>query len=129
MSIQPDKHPLRILLVENHADTRKYMAMYLQGLGHEVTTAASMREALAAAPGSDCNVLLSDIGLADGDGWELLRKARFPQPVYAIAMSGFGARADEDKSREAGYRAHLLKPISVEQLEEAIEKASCAIAS
>lgn len=103
------------------------MAMFLEGLGHEVTTAASMQEALDAAPESNCNVLLSDIGLSDGDGWQLMRQAHFPHPVYAIAMSGFGTHSDEDNSKDAGFRLHLLKPISVEQLEEALEKASSEI--
>ncbi|HWB61634.1 MAG TPA: response regulator [Chthoniobacteraceae bacterium] len=115
---------MRILLVENHEDTRKYMAMFLEGIGHRVSTAATMREALRAAPESDCDVLLSDIGLPDGDGWELLKKARFSHPVYAIAMSGFGTIRDEEKSREAGFRRHLLKPIPIEKLEEALEEAA-----
>ncbi len=120
----PASHPLRILIVENHTDTRRFLAMYLKGAGHSVTTAASMDEALQAAPDSDCEVLISDIGLPDGDGWELLQRARFPRPIYAIAMSGYGMDTDREKSHAAGYRHHMLKPVAVEQLNTMLAEAS-----
>lgn len=129
MKPQKSHQPLRILLVENHEDTRKYLGMFLQDIGHEVVTATTMQETLELAPKSKCNVLLSDIGLSDGDGWELLQKAAFPHPVYAIAMSGFGMRSDHEKSRQAGFRHHLLKPLSVDQLEKALDEAAQALAS
>lgn len=116
MDLPGAKYPLRILLVEDHSDTRKYLALYLKGAGYQVTAVATMGEALEAAPHSDCEVLISDIGLPDGDGWELLERARFSHPVYAIAMSGYGMDTDREKSRAVGYRYHLLKPIVVDQL-------------
>ncbi len=116
--------PLRIFLVENHRDTLEYMQIYLEMLGHTVLTADSMTKALATLPQSDCDVLISDIGLPDGDGWMLLHRAQLPRPVYAIAMSGFGMGADQLKSREAGYRRHLLKPINPKELDTALEEAA-----
>lgn len=124
MKSQKPHKPLRILLVENHEDTRKYLGMFLVDMGHEVTTASTMSETLEIAPRCDCNVLLSDIGLSDGDGWELLQKAAFPHPIYAIAMSGFGMRSDREKSKQAGFRHHLLKPLSVDQLEKVLDEAA-----
>jgi CheY-like chemotaxis protein len=109
--------PLRILVVENHADTREILISLLEGLGHTVVVAESMRSALRAAPQARCDVLISDIGLPDGDGWELLGRLNLPRPMYAIAMSGYGMTADRTRSKAAGYRHHLVKPMGIEQLE------------
>ena len=115
---------LRIFVVENHADTLKYLSLYLEAMGHSVVSAKTMTEALAALPLAGCDVLISDIGLPDGDGWTLLRTVQLPQPVYAIAMSGFGMNADHIKSRDAGYRQHLLKPVIPKELEAALLEAA-----
>ena len=115
---------LTIFVVENHPDTREMMQMYLESLGHTVHCAGSMEEALAALPQADCDVLISDIGLPDGDGWLLMHKLQLPRPIYAIAMSGFGMGADQLKSKEAGYRHHLLKPIDLKQLDAALVEAA-----
>lgn len=109
--------PLRILLVENHADTRELLTSLLEGLGHTVVVAGSMGNALREAPRSHCDVLISDIGLPDGDGWELLGRLDLPRPMYAIAMSGYGMTSDRTRSRAAGYRHHLVKPMGIGQLE------------
>ena len=98
--------------------------MYLEMLGHTVLTASSMTEALAALPGADCDVLISDIGFSDGNGWLLMERLQPPRPLYAIAMSGFGMGADHLKSQEAGYRRHLLKPINPDQLDDALAEAA-----
>ena len=116
--------PLRIFVVENHRDTREYLQLYLETLGHTVQAADSMTKALAALPGSDCDVLISDIGLPDGDGWMLLRRLQTPRPLYAVAMSGFGLGADRVRSQEAGYRHHLLKPIDPKELDATLEEAA-----
>ncbi len=108
---------LRILVVENHPDTRDVLVSLLEGLGHTVVVAESVRNALRAAPEARCDVLLSDIGLPDGDGWELLGQLNLPRPMYAIAMSGYGMTADRIRSKAAGYRHHLVKPMGLEQLE------------
>ncbi len=116
--------PLRIFVVENHRDTREYLQLYLETLGHTVQTASSMTKALAALPQADCDVLISDIGLEDGDGWLLLRRLQVPRPLYAVAMSGFGLGADELRSKEAGYRHHLLKPIDPKELAAVLAEAA-----
>ena len=116
-------HPLRIFVVENHADTLKWISRYLESMGHKVLSARTMADALEALPSADCEVLISDIGLPDGDGWELLRTVRLSRPIYAIAMSGFGMNADRLKSKAAGYRHHLLKPFVPRELDDALEEA------
>ena len=115
--------PLRIFIVENHADTLKWISRYLESMGHKVLSARTMTEALEALPAAGCEVLISDIGLPDGDGWELLRTVRLSRPIYAIAMSGFGMNADRVKSKAAGYRHHLLKPFVPRELDDALEEA------
>lgn len=115
---------LRIFLVENHADTLEYMQMYLELFGHTVQSADSMTKALAILPLADCDVLISDLGLPDGDGWMLMHLLQLSRPIYAVAMSGFGARTDLVKSKEAGFRHHLLKPIKPEDLDAVLAEAS-----
>lgn len=109
--------PLRVLVVENHADTREVLTSMLEALGHTVVVAESMSKALREAPQSRCDVIISDIGLPDGDGWELLGRLNLPRPMYAIAMSGYGMTSDRTRSKAAGYRHHLVKPLGLEQLE------------
>ena len=98
--------------------------MYLESLGHSVTTACTMQAALAASLTEDCQVLISDLGLPDGDGWQLLEQANFPQPVYAVAISGYAAESDFARSKAAGFRRHIVKPFGGEDLREALEEAA-----
>jgi CheY-like chemotaxis protein len=126
MSASPSESPppLRIFVVENHSDTLKYLRLYLEKLNYVVETAQSMGEALAALAKEKFDVLISDIGLPDGDGWELLVRAGASRPAYAIAMSGFGMNADRIKSMKAGFRKHLLKPFAPDDLEVSLEEAA-----
>jgi CheY-like chemotaxis protein len=114
---------LRIFVVENHPDTLMSLCLYLEQVGHTVLSAKSMAEAVAALPSAHCDVLLSDIGLPDGEGWNLLKKVNVSPFPYAIAMSGFGMNADRDKSKAAGFRHHLLKPFIPADLEVMLEEA------
>ncbi len=124
----PATPPLRIFVVENHADTLKWLTLYLEQMGHAVLSAGTLESALADLPGADCDVLISDIGLPDGDGWDLLRRARLPQPIFAIAMSGFGMNADRRKSEAAGFRHHLLKPFVPKDLDAILAQAARELA-
>ena len=119
-----ESRPLRIFVVENHRDTLVYTVMYLEALGHTVQSAETMSGALAALPKADCDVLLSDIGLSDGDGWTLMLRLELPRPIYAIAMTGSGFGDGQRKSKEAGFRHHLLKPVDLKQLDDALAEAA-----
>jgi len=119
---------MHIFLVENHPDTLKWLTLYLEELDHTVTPARTMREALEALPSTDCDVLISDIGLPDGDGWELMRNLRLLHPIFAIAMSGFGMNADRAKSKAAGFRHHLLKPFQPDELDAVLDEAAAELA-
>ncbi len=120
--------PLSIFLVENHADTLKWLTMYLEQMGHTVRSATTLGEAVEALPKADCDVVLSDIGLPDGDGWELLERAKLPHPVFSIAMSGYGTGADQLTSRAAGFRHHLLKPFNLRELDKLLAAAAAELA-
>ncbi len=118
---------LRIFIVENHDDTRFLLGLLLEQLGHAVMSVATMQEALRTIPGANCDVLISDVGLPDGNGWELIKQLGTSRPMYAIAMSGFGMSSDRERSRMAGYRHHLLKPIEPNQLEKLLAEAAAEI--
>jgi DNA-binding response OmpR family regulator len=107
---------LSVFLVENHEDTVKYIRLYLEQLGYKVCIAADMATALREIPNSLCDVLISDIGLPDGDGWQLMEKLGDQRPRFAIAMSGYGTDNDERRSRAAGYDHHLIKPFAPDAL-------------
>ncbi len=106
----------RLFLVENHQDTIRYMKLYLEQLGYEIIVATDMATALREIPDSKCDVLISDIGLPDGDGWQLMEKLRGCKPPFAIAMSGYGTGNDQRKSLSTGYNYHLVKPFTPDAL-------------
>ncbi len=114
----------RICVVDDHEDILASVCHRLVKSGHTVVASATnMTDALRILPQSDCEVLLSDIGLPDGTGWELLRRVTplLSQPLYAIAMSGYSEPSDLQKSREAGFRQHLVKPFLSSDLLNALE--------
>lgn len=125
-SLQPQtasSNPLHIVVVENHEDTRTSLARYLRSLGHRVECVSNMAEALEAVPASPCDVLISDIGLEDGDGWELLCQLNPPSHLYAVAISGYCSPADVEKSLAVGYQRHLIKPFSPDDIDAVLQAA------
>jgi signal transduction histidine kinase len=114
---------LRILLVDDHPDTCAALEKLLKLRGHSVAAAHSMREAMeVAAAGGAFDLLISDVGLPDGNGMDLVRYLRTQRPIRGIAISGFGMDADISKSLEAGFAEHLVKPVKLEKLEAAIAR-------
>lgn len=109
-----------IMVVEDHEDTRRVLARALRRKGYGVTAAGSVEAAVAQFSASPPDLLISDIGLPDGTGWDLLEKLRPHGPLRAIAVSGYGMNADVEKSREIGFAAHLTKPIDFAKLETLI---------
>ena len=114
---------LRILLVDDHPDTCAALERLLKLRGHSVVAAHNMRGALEIAGTADSfDLLISDVGLPDGNGMDLLRVLRTRHPLRGIAISGFGMDADVAKSMEAGFAEHLVKPVKLEKLEAAIAR-------
>jgi two-component system CheB/CheR fusion protein len=116
---------VRILLVENHEDSLTYLTRYLEQLGHEVCGVRDMASALKVISSSNFDVLISDIGLPDGDGWQLIGQMT-PKP-FGIAMSGFGTSSDQEKSLAAGYKHHLTKPFLPDELDALLDEAASQI--
>jgi len=114
---------LRILLVEDHGDTARIMHRLLSSGGHDVQHAADVATGLRLATEQPFDLLLSDLGLPDGSGLDLMRALRGRGlTLPGIALSGFGQETDLQQSRAAGFAAHLLKPVNLPRLEEAIAK-------
>lgn len=109
-----------ILVVDDHGDTLRSMKLLLSRLGYEVLAAENMTDALRIAEERHFDVLLSDIGLPDGSGLELLKRIRQKRDVPALALSGFGMDEDIERSRDAGFFDHLTKPVSIDRLQAAI---------
>lgn len=114
---------LRVFVVENHPDTLDSIQLYLSDLGHEVGTAMTLQRAEELLPAFRPDLLICDIGLPDGTGWELLERLRPCESMLCVAMSGFGRNADNARSREVGFRYHLLKPFRAAELDAIIAAA------
>lgn len=113
--------PLRILLVEDHGVTAKMIGMTLASEGHQVETAGDVATALALADTHPFDLLLSDLGLPDGNGHHLMRELRARGHQFpGIALSGYGQETDIQHSHQAGFSAHLTKPASRETVLQAI---------
>lgn len=121
---QPESPPraLNIMLVEDHADTARVMSRLLKNLGHRVTVADTVSGALATVGADTFDVLLSDIGLPDGTGIDLIRQIRLHSNLPAIALTGFGMEEDVAKCRDAGFDDHLTKPVNFQKLESVIRQ-------
>jgi CheY-like chemotaxis protein len=118
---------LRILLVEDHEATAGVMARLLEAMGYSVTVAPNIEVAKRLAETIPFDLLLSDIGLPDGTGHDLLRHIRLRRgDLPAIAVSGYGMEDDVRQSTEAGFIEHLVKPVDLAKLRGAIGRALAA---
>ena len=111
----------RVLVVDDHRDTCTGMKMMLERRGYEITVAHSAEQAVEKTHEQDFDLLISDIGLPDRSGYDLMRELRDSKGLLGIALTGFGTEHDVSKARAAGFSEHLTKPINFERLEEAIQ--------
>lgn len=113
--------PLRILLVEDHVDTARAMRRLLTVRGHEVQWADSVAGGLKLATDHEFDLLLSDLGLPDGTGVDLMRALRQAgSTLPGIVLSGYGQEQDLERSLAAGFALHLTKPLTLEVMHDAI---------
>jgi two-component system, chemotaxis family, CheB/CheR fusion protein len=114
---------LKILLVEDHGDTARVLSRVLSAHGHTVERAGDVATALDLARKETFDVLLSDLGLPDGSGYDLMRQLLLSSRCLpAIAISGYGMASDVQQSREAGFTEHLTKPVSMDSLLAAVNR-------
>jgi hypothetical protein len=116
----------RLIVVEDHAETAEGLKRFLSAIGYQVFVATDMASALSLAAAVEFDVLLSDLGLPDGSGWELLKRLSAERRIRAIAFSGYNSPADRQRSAEAGFLEHLAKPLAPDQLCAAINRAAAA---
>ena len=114
--------PLRILLVEDHQDTRRTLSRLLTHFGHDVVTADNVEAAIDIMGSNNLDVVLCDIGLPDGSGYEVAAQARAKGNIRAIALTGFGTEQDVLRSKEAGFDFHLVKPINFQELQTVLDQ-------
>lgn len=110
----------RLLVVDDHHDTCTGMKLMLERRGYRVTVAHSADQAVEKAQEQEFDLLISDIGLPDRSGFELMQELHSSKNLRGIALSGFGMENDINRARAAGFSEHLTKPINFERLEEAI---------
>ena len=113
---------VRILMVEDHADSSRVLAKLLSIQGYDVRAASGVKAALAAADAEPFDLLISDIGLPDGTGIELMRQLQAIRPIKGIALSGYGSSEDIRESKDAGFAAHVTKPVDFTKLQQLIEQ-------
>lgn len=121
-SKRPSPGSLKLLVVEDHADTANMLALLLRATGHRVETATTVADALGLAANHKFDLLISDVGLPDGTGYELMKILQSTRALRGIAMSGFGSDEDMRKSYAAGFSDHLVKPVNFAVLEHTIRR-------
>jgi signal transduction histidine kinase len=117
------RQAVKILLVDDHHDTCAALEKLLARRGHLVAVTHDIRSAMEAAVRNKFDLLISDIALPDGTGLELMMQLRAISKIPGIAISGFGHNGAIERSLQAGFSEHLIKPIKLDKLEAAIERA------
>ncbi|MGF1633244.1 MAG: response regulator [Phycisphaerae bacterium] len=118
-----DAHPIgymRILLVEDHIESAKVLARILSSDGFDIEYVTTAGRALEVLDEKPFDVVISDLGLPDMSGYELMREIRSRRDLPGIALSGFGTDKDVSESLAAGFNSHLTKPVNLKELDEAL---------
>ena len=121
-----ERQPMRILLVEDHEDTNRSLTNLLRRRGYHVQPALTFQSALDLGAKEQFDVLISDLGLPDGNGIDLIQKLA-SKPPLGIALTGFGMEQDIRRSREVGFQHHLVKPIDLNKLDSLIQEGAAAL--
>lgn len=124
---QPKTRPLRVLIVDDNADTVLSFSILLKALGHDVKAAHDGPTGVEAALAYKPDVALLDIGLPGLSGYEVAKRIRQQpdlQNVVLVALTGYGQQGDREASRQAGFSHHMVKPANFEKLEEILAAAS-----
>jgi signal transduction histidine kinase len=119
---QTDSPRFRLLVIEDHEPTMTVLARLLRRNGHDVLTASTVKDALSLASTHTFDLVISDIGLPDGNGIDLMRQLTSDYGLRGIAMSGYGMAADRAQTKQAGFLEHLVKPIKFDQLDRVLRE-------
>lgn len=112
-----------ILLVEDHQDTQRAFAAILRSWGHEVAASDSAASGLDFLQDNDVDVILSDIGLPDQNGYDFIAEVRrHNSEVTAIAVSAYFTAADQQRAHDAGFDMHFSKPVDLLSLRLALTR-------
>jgi len=114
----------RLLVVEDHQPTLAALSGLLRRQGHDVVTASTVEAALALAASHQFDLVITDLGLPDGSGADLMLQLTRDYGLRGIALSGYGMEEDLARTKQVGFIAHLIKPIQFEQLNQALEQAA-----
>jgi CheY-like chemotaxis protein len=112
----------RILVVEDYASMARMMSRFLTREGFDVKTASGMADAAGLIERESFDILISDLNLPDGSGFDLMHRARKTQSITGIAITGANAPDDIQRCREAGFAAHLTKPVELDHLLQVIKE-------
>jgi len=123
----PDRQRMRILLVEDHEDTNRSLTNLLRRRGYHVQSALDFQSAVNLTAKEQFDVLISDLALPDGSGIDLMQKLKSKQPLFGIALTGFGMEDDIRKSYDAGFKHHLVKPIDLNKLDSLIQESAATL--
>jgi signal transduction histidine kinase len=121
-----ERQPMRILLVEDHEDTNRSLTSLLRRRGYHVQSALTFQSALELSAKEQFDVLISDLGLPDGNGIDLIQELT-SKPPLGIALTGFGMEQDIRRSREVGFQHHLVKPIDLNKLDSLIQEGAASL--
>jgi CheY-like chemotaxis protein len=113
---------MRVLLIEDHVDTARATVRLLERTGYKVAWADGVAAALRLAESQPFDVVISDLGLPDGSGYEVMQQLRARHGLPGIALSGFGMEGDIVRGRDAGFLEHLVKPVDVATLDQTIRR-------
>ncbi len=115
----------RALVVDDDADSAETFAYLLAGLGHEAKHLADPAKVLRTVARFKPHIVFLDIGMPGTDGWQVaaaLRKQHSYDELRLVALTAYGEDADRVRSRQAGFDAHILKPVSMDLVESIIEQ-------
>jgi len=107
---------LRILVVEDHSETLQALSRLLRHFGHKVSVAEGAQNARSMIDSKEFDVVLCDIVLPDGSGYDVVAEAKRKKPIKAVALSGYAGRDDIERGRKAGFDFHLAKPVDFHEL-------------
>ncbi|MEP6936762.1 MAG: response regulator [Chthoniobacterales bacterium] len=112
-----------VIVVEDHAAVAETLRTFLSSIGYKVYIAPDVASARALTKAIEFDVLLSDLRLPDGTGWDLMQELSAEQPIRAVAMSSYNSKDDVERSRRVGFLDHIAKPLAFDELGAALDRA------